>query len=299
MTPRSETLDATVARQRVADYFALTKPGLVAMVLVTTAVGFYLGSVGPVDASRLLATILATGLAAGGTLALNQYIERDLDARMERTRNRPLPDARLQPIEALLFGTALTSAGLLYLTLAIDPLAGLVTATTVVSYLFLYTPLKTKTPLSTLAGAIPGALPPMTGWAAARGELGVEAWVLFSILFLWQLPHSLAIAWLYREDYARAGMRLLPVVEPDLSSTARQIVANSLALLAVGMLPAALGLTGALSFVAATLLGLALIGFGLHLARSRTPAAARRLLFATLIYLPLLLAVLAVDKVSL
>lgn len=299
MTPRSAALDYAGARQRVADYIALTKPGLVAMVLVTTAVGYYLGSVGGVDASRLLATILATGLAAGGTLALNQYIERDLDARMERTRNRPLPDGRLQPIEALVFGTALTCAGLLYLTLAIDPLAGLVTATTVVSYLFLYTPLKTKTPLCTLAGAIPGALPPMTGWAAARGDLGLEAWVLFSILFLWQLPHSLAIAWLYREDYGRAGMRLLPVVEPDLSSTARQIAANCFALLAVGMLPSILGLTGRTYFVAATLLGSALLVLGLQLARERTQTAARRLLLATLVYLPLLLGIMAIDKVAL
>lgn len=298
MTPRTATLESAGARQRVADYVALTKPGLVAMVLVTTAVGFYLGSVGEVDATRLIGTILATGLAAGGTLALNQYLEYELDARMERTRLRPLPDGRLQPIEALVFGAALTCAGLLYLTLAINPLAGMVTATTVVSYLFLYTPLKTKTALCTLAGAIPGALPPMTGWAAARGDLGIEAWVLFSILFLWQLPHSLAIAWLYRDDYARAGMRLLPVVEPDGSSTARQIAANCFALLAVAMLPSILGLTGKVYFIAASVLGVGLLGFGLQLAIERTPAAARRLLFATLIYLPLLLSIMAIDKVG-
>lgn len=297
MTPRTAALEYTGARQRLADYAALTKPGLVTMVLVTTAVGFYLGASGPFDTARMLATILATGLAAGGTLALNQYIERDLDARMERTQMRPLPDGRLQPIEALVFGCALTAAGLLYLTLAISPLSGLVTGATVISYLFLYTPLKMKTPLCTLFGAIPGALPPLTGWAAARGDLGVEAWVLFSILFLWQLPHSLAIAWLYRDDYARAGMRLLPVVEPDGRSTGRQIAANCLALLAVGMLPTIVGVAGRTYFVGATLLGLALLVFGVRLATERTPEAARRLLFATLAYLPMLLGLMALDKV--
>lgn len=298
MIPRAEALEYGSTRQRVLDYVALTKPGLVAMVLVTTAVGYYLGSTAGVDPGRMIATILATGLAAGGTLALNQYLERDLDAMMERTHLRPLPDGRLQPIEALVFGTVLTSAGLLYLTVAVHPLAGLVTATTVVSYLFLYTPLKTKTSLCTMVGAIPGALPPLTGWAAARGELGLEAWVLFSILFLWQLPHSLAIAWLYREDYARAETRLLPVVEPDGRSTGRQIVANSVALLAVGMLPTILGMAGPVYFVAATVFGLALVVFSLRMARDRTSVAARRLLFATLIYLPLLLGVMAVDKVA-
>jgi len=298
MTPRTAALEDAGARQRLADYVALTKPGLVTMVLVTTAVGFYLGTTGPLDAARMLATILATGLAAGGTLALNQYIERDLDARMERTRLRPLPDGRLQPIEALAFGAALTAAGLLYLTLAISPLSGLVTGATVISYLFLYTPLKVKTPLCTLFGALPGALPPLTGWAAARGDLGLEGWVLFSILFLWQLPHSLAIAWLYREDYARAGMRLLPVVEPDCHSTGRQIAANCLALLAVGMLPTIVGLTGRTYFVGATLLGVALLVFGVRLATERTPEAARRLLFATLAYLPMLLGLMALDKVG-
>lgn len=298
MTPRTAALEYTGARQRLADYVALTKPGLVTMVLVTTAVGFYLGTTGPLDAARMVATILATGLAAGGTLALNQYIERDLDARMERTRLRPLPDGRLQPIEALAFGAALTAAGLLYLTLAINPLSGLVTSATVISYLFLYTPLKVKTPLCTLFGALPGALPPLTGWAAARGDLSLEGWILFSILFLWQLPHSLAIAWLYREDYARAGMRLLPVVEPDCRSTGRQIAANCLALLAVGMLPTIVGLTGRTYFVGATFLGIALLVFGVRLARERTQEAARRLLFATLAYLPMLLGLMALDKVG-
>lgn len=299
MTPRTATVDYTAARQRLADYVALTKPGLVAMVLVTTAVGFYLGSNGACDPVRMVATILATGLAAGGTLALNQYLERDLDARMDRTRSRPLPDGRLQPLEALVFGVVLTAAGLLYLTLAINPLSGLVTAATTMSYLFLYTPLKVKTPLCTIVGAIPGALPPLTGWAAARGDLGIEAWVLFSILFLWQLPHSLAIAWLYRDDYARADMRLLPVVEPDCRSTGRQIAANCFALLAVGMLPTLLGMTGRIYFVAATVLGVGLLVLGVQLARERSKTSARRLLFATLAYLPLLLGIMALDKVSL
>jgi protoheme IX farnesyltransferase len=298
MPPETATLSVAVAHRRAADFVALAKPRVVVMVLLTTVVGFYLASSGDVDYLRLLATVVGTGLAAGGTLTLNQYLERDLDARMERTRMRPLPDGRLAATDALVFGAVLVAAGLLLLTFAVNPLSGAVTATTVVTYLFMYTPLKQKTSLCSVVGAIPGALPPLTGWAAARGDLGVEAWVLFAILFLWQLPHSLAIAWLYREDYARAGMQLLPVVEPDGRSTGRQVVTNCLALLAVGLLPTLLGLTGPIYFAVAALLGSGLLWFGVSLARSRTPAAARRLLFASLAYLPLLLVVMALDKVS-
>ncbi len=298
MSEGTVVVDDAAVRRRVADFVSLAKPRVVLMVLVTTAVGFYLGTSGPVDVVRLLATIAGTGLAAGGTLALNQYIERDLDARMQRTRLRPLPDGRLQPTEALAFGVVLTVAGLLYLTLAVNALSGMVTAATAVSYLFLYTPLKRRSSLCSVIGAIPGALPPVTGWAAARGDLGIEAWVLFSILFLWQLPHSLAIAWLYREDYARAGMRLLPVVEPDGRSTVRQILANCLALLAVAMLPTLLGVSGSVYFVVACVLGVGMLASGVHLAWARSPLAARRLLFVTLAYLPMLLMVMAMDKVS-
>jgi heme o synthase len=267
-------------------------------VLITTFVGFYLGSQGLTDYLRLLPTLIGTALAAAGTLALNQYIERDVDAKMHRTRQRPLPDGRLQPYDALAFGVATTLAGLVYLALAVNALSAAVTVFTTVSYLFLYTPLKRRTSLCSIVGAIPGALPPLTGWTAARGAFGVEAWILFAILFLWQLPHSLAIARLYRDDYARAGIRLLPVVEPDSKSTGRQIVINCLALLVVGLLPTLVGLAGPVYFVAALISGTLFLGYGVAFALSRTVTAARQLLFASLLYLPATLLMMALDKVS-
>jgi protoheme IX farnesyltransferase len=296
---RAGALEAVGARERrkALDFLALTKPRVVLMVLVTTVVGYHLGSAGEADYLRLLHTLIGTALAAAGTLALNQFLEREVDARMERTRLRPLPDGRLQPIEALVFGTLITVAGVLYLALAVGHLASLVTAVIVGLYLFAYTPLKLRTPLCVVVGAIPGALPPVTGWVAARGELGVGAWVLFAILFLWQLPHTLAIARLYRDDYARAGIRLLPVVDPDGTSTERQIVTGCLALLAVGLLPTLIGLTGPVYFFGALSLGVGFLGCGMAQALSRTVPAARRLLFASLLYLPTLLALMAFDKV--
>jgi len=275
----------------------LGKPRVVVMVLLTTFVGFNLGSRGLTDYLRLLPTLIGTALAAAGTLALNQYIERDVDAKMHRTRQRPLPDGRLQPYDALAFGVITTLAGLVYLALAVNTLSAAVTAFTTLSYLFLYTPLKRRTPLCSIVGAVPGALPPLTGWAAARGGFGVEAWILFAILFLWQLPHSLAIGRLYRDDYARAGIRLLPVVEPDSKSTGRQIVINCLALLVVGLLPTLVGLAGPVYFVAALIFGALFLGYGVAFALSRTVTAARQLLFASLLYLPATLLMMALDKV--
>jgi len=299
MTSRTEILDipADRVRRRALDFLELTKPRVVLMVLVTTTVGFYLGSQGEPDYVSLLHTLFGTALAGGGTLTLNQLLEREADAKMERTRLRPLPDGRLQPMDALVFGTLITVSGLLYLTLAVNPLSALVTATIVVTYLFAYTPLKKKTSLCSIVGAIPGALPPVIGWAAAREALNLEAWVLFTIMFLWQMPHSLAIGWLYREDYARAGFRLLPVIDQDGKSTGRQIVSNCLALLAVGLIPTLIGFTGTLYFFCALLLGGIFLWYGISLARSRSQVAARRLLFASLLYLPVLLAVMAFDKV--
>ena len=293
---RKDAREVSVAH-RATDFFALTKPRMVLMILVTTCVGFYLGSSGPMDALRLLHTLLGTALAAGGTLALNQFLEREVDATMERTRRRPLPAGRLQPVEALAFGTMMTVAGLLYLAFGVIELSALVTAITVVSYLFVYTPLKRRTSLCSVLGAIPGALPPVTGWVAARGDFGPGAWVLFAILFLWQLPHSLAIGWLYRADYARAGIRLLPVIEPDGRSTGRQIVSNCLALLAVGLLPTLIGLAGWVYFLGALALGAGLLVCGIVLAVSRSAADARRLVFASLVYLPALLVLMALNKV--
>jgi heme o synthase len=286
-----------LARNRALDYLALTKARVVAMVLITASVGFYLASPGPLNWLLLCHTLIGVALAAGGTLALNQYLERDLDARMLRTKERPLPEGRLQPGEALGFGVAITASGLIYLLLLVNPLSGLVTAISVGSYLFLYTPLKQKTPLCVMIGAVPGALPPVTGWVAASGQWSLEAWVLFAILFLWQIPHSLSIAVLYREDYARANFQLLPVVEPEGTSTGRQIVVHSLALLAVGLLPTTLQLAGVVYFITAFILGIAMLVCGVMLARSYSHVAARRLLFASLIYLPALLVMMAVDKV--
>jgi protoheme IX farnesyltransferase len=280
-----------------ADFLALSKPRVVAMVLATTLVGFYLASTTPTEYWLLFKVLVGTGLAAGGTLALNQYLERDLDARMERTRGRPLPSGRLQPIDALVFGALTTVTGLAVLSLAVNPLSGVVTATIVTTYLFAYTPMKVRSPLCSLVGAIPGALPPVTGWVAARGELGTGAWVLFAILFLWQLPHSLAIAKLYASDYARAGFRLLPIVDAGGYSTERQVVGNCAALLVVGLMPTLLGVAGPHYFVAALVLGMGFLACGLRMAWARSASSARVVLLASLAYLPLLLAAMAADKV--
>lgn len=267
------------------DFIALTKPGLVIMLVLTTCVGFYLGSDEPVDWLRLLHTLAGTALAAGGTLALNQFMERDRDAMMRRTRKRPLPAGKLRPAQALGFGVAITVAGLLYLALVVNVLSCAVTALITVTYLFLYTPLKHRTTLSTVFGAVPGALPPVTGWAAARNELGLEAGVLFAILFLWQMPHALALAWLFREDYARAGFQLLPAVDPDGRFTSVQILINCLALTAFSLVPTILGISGVVYFYAAFAAGLGLLAFAIHLTVTRTQASARNLFFASLVFL--------------
>ncbi len=298
--PATSVIGAAIARDRrrvLADLLALAKPRVVLMILVTTAVGYYAGLTGAPDYARLLHVLVGTLLAAGGALALNQYWERDVDARMERTRARPLPDGRLAPLEALLFGSALTALGLVYTGAFVGELALAITLATAALYLFAYTPLKRRTPLCTLVGAVPGALPPVIGWVAAREGFGVGAWVLFGILFLWQLPHTLAIARLYRDDYARAGVRLLPVVDADGSSTERQIVTGCLALLVVSLLPTLIGIAGPVYFVGAFLLGAAFVALGARQALVPSTAAARRVLFASLLYLPALLALLAFDKV--
>lgn len=298
--PPTEVIAGSLARDRrqvATDLLALTKPRVVVMILVTTLVGYYVGLVGAPDYIRMLHLIIGTVLAAGGTLALNQYWERDVDALMDRTRTRPLPDGRLQPIEALLFGTAITALGVVYLAACVGLLSAAVTGATVVLYLFAYTPLKLRSALCTLVGAVPGALPPVTGWVAARDDLSLGAWILFGILFLWQLPHTLAIARLYREDYARAGVRVLPVVDADGSTTERQIVTGCLALLAVSLLPTLIGLTGGLYFTGALALGVVFVILGGLQALAPSPLSARRVLYASLLYLPALLALLAFDKI--
>ena len=283
-------------RQVVSDLVALTKPRVVIMVLVTTLVGYDAGLTGSPDYVRMLHLLIGTLLAAGGTLALNQYWERGVDARMDRTRARPLPDGRLQPLEALLFGAALTVLGVAYLAALVGAVVALVTAATAILYLFAYTPLKLRTALCTLVGAVPGALPPVTGWVAARDDVTIGAWVLFAILFLWQLPHTLAIARLYREDYARAGVRVLPVVDRDGASTERQIVVASVGLLAVSLLPTVMGWTSSIYLGGALVLGVAFVAVGLSHALAPSSLSARRVLYFSLLYLPLLLGLLAFDK---
>lgn len=281
------------------DFCELTKPRIVLMVLVTACVGYYTGSGRIPDYVQLLQMLIGTALAAGGTLALNQFIERKIDAMMERTNRRPLPDGRVLPQDALWFGIALTLVGLGYLTVTVNWLSALVAASITASYLLAYTPMKRFSSLCVPVGAVPGALPPVIGWVAARGDLSVDAWVLFAIMFLWQIPHTLAIAYLYREDFAKAGIKFLPVIEPDLESTNRQILVHCSALLAVSLLPTLIGLAGAVYFVAAFILGVAFLASGINLVFAPTRAGARRLLFASLIYLPALLLVMALDRVPL
>jgi heme o synthase len=301
MSLNTGTIDLTMTAvlRRVLDYVELTKPRIVFMVLVTAFVGFYVGSERVPNYLRLLAMLFGTALAAAGTLALNQFVERDTDAMMERTRHRPIPDGRLLPREACWFGILLTVAGFIYLTLAVNPLSAWVTALITVSYLLLYTPMKRRSSLCVLVGAVPGALPPVIGWVAARGSLELDAWVLFAIMFLWQVPHTLAIARLYRDDYARAGIQFLPVIEPDGGSTSRQVISHCAALLAVSLLPTLLGLAGPVYFFAAFFLGVGFLASGVRLAIESTLPRARRLLFASLIYLPALLLVMALDRVPL
>ena len=299
MTRPSEMTVAALPRERArvaGDLLALTKPRVVLMVLVTTVVGYYVGLAGTPDYARLVALVVGTALAAGGTLALNQYWERDVDALMARTRTRPLPEGRLVPLEALLFGAALTAAGLGVLALGAGWLAASVVAATFALYVFAYTPLKVRTALCTMVGAVPGALPPVAGWAAARDDVGLGAWVLFGILFLWQLPHTLAIAQLYRDDYARAGVRLLPVIDAQGRATERQILSGTLALLAVSLLPTLIGLAGGLYFIGALVLGAGFVVLGAQQAVAPSLPRVRRVLLASLLYLPALLALLAFDK---
>ncbi|MCE2399279.1 heme o synthase [Candidatus Poribacteria bacterium] len=288
---------ALVFVRRVEDYIQLTKPRLVLMILITTAAGFYLGTQGAVNWVLFLHTLVGAGLTAAGVLGLNQYLERDIDSQMARTQERPLPAGRLHPMEALLFCAFLTGSGMLYLTFLVNPLSGFVISLIVVSYLFVYTPLKQKTSLCTLIGAVPGALPPVVGWVAAQGSLSGAAWVLFAILFLWQLPHSLAIAYIYREDYANAGLKLLPVIHPDGASTRRQIVTNCVALFGIGLLPTLFNIAGGIYFLGALLTGGMFLASGIYLEKTHSVKAARYVLYASLLYLPLIFITMAIDKI--
>ncbi|HEY3026495.1 MAG TPA: heme o synthase [Pyrinomonadaceae bacterium] len=285
----------TYAR-RMSAYMELTKPRITFLIVLTAAAGFCLGSPSGVDYRLLSISMLGIALLASGVSTLNQYMERDLDALMRRTATRPLPTGKLVPNEALLFGTALTVLAEVYLAVLVNPLTALLGLTVIGGYLFVYTPLKTRTSLSTVAGAFPGAVPPLIGWAAARGQLDVGAWVLFAILFLWQFPHFLAIAWMYREDYGRAGILMLPVVEPDGRVTGQQIIIYTVMLLPVSLLPTMLAVSGKAYFYGAIILGLLFLGSSIRAALSKSNQHARQLLLASVIYLPLLFGLMVLNR---
>lgn len=283
-------------REKLMAYFELTKPRITFLIALTSAAGFCLGSRGAISYSSLIHTLVGISLLSSGVATLNQYMERDLDRLMRRTAARPLPAGKLLPLEAFLFGLALTISAEVYLALLVNPLTALLGLTVVVGYLLFYTPLKTRTSLSTVVGAFPGAMPPLMGWTAARGGIGIGAWVLFAILFLWQFPHFLAIAWMYREDYGRAGILMLPVVEPEGRVTGQQIVVYTLMLLPVSLLPTLIGISGMIYFYGALLLGLGFLGYSIGAALSRSRQQARRLLLASVLYLPLLFALMVLNQ---
>jgi protoheme IX farnesyltransferase len=284
---------------RALDYLELTKPRVAGLVLFTVAAGAWLADRGVPEPVFLFHILFGTALVAGGASALNQLLERHTDALMQRTESRPLAAGRLQPLEGLVFGLLLAIAGLTYLGIALHrPLAALVAGFALISYVFLYTPLKRKTSLNTLVGAVPGALPPVIGWTAVTGSVGAGAGILFLVLYLWQIPHFLAIARIYREDYARAGMPMLPVVDRKGDLTARQMVSYCLALIPVSLMPGLLGLAGLVYLMGALLLGLGFLGSALGFHRDHSIPQARRVLWASLVYLPILFILLLVDRVS-
>jgi protoheme IX farnesyltransferase len=296
LNPAVVQLERLSARDRAAAYLELTKPRITFLIVLTAAAGFALASPGHVDYRAMLTAMVGIALLSSGIATLNQYMEKDLDALMRRTANRPLPTGKLLSWEALAFGVGLTALAEIYLVVLVNPLSAVLGLTVIAGYLFAYTPLKTRTSLSTFVGAFPGAVPPLIGWASARGTIGVEAWVLFAILFLWQFPHFLAIAWMYREDYARAGILMLPVVEPDGRVTGQQIVLYTVMLLPVSLLPTFLGTAGKIYFAGALVLGLLFLYFSLRAAFSKSRQAARQLLLASVIYLPLLFILMVLDR---
>jgi protoheme IX farnesyltransferase len=286
-------LELTRRRVRIGDLVELTKPRITFLVLITTLVGFYMGSRDGLNFLLLFHTILGTGLVASGASALNQYLERDLDARMTRTRNRPLPDGRLVPNEALIFSGLMAAAGVIYLMVFVNFLTGLIGAATLASYVLIYTPLKTRTTLCTLIGAFPGAAPPVMGWTAARGEVDAVALSLFAILFLWQMPHFFAIAWIFTEDYTRAGFSIHGSGE----RTGRQIIMYCCALIPISVLPTFFGLTGMAYLLGAILFGFIYLGYGFAVALFRSNTHAHRLLRVSVLYLPALLLLMMLDKI--
>jgi protoheme IX farnesyltransferase len=288
---------ALSSRSRAGAYVALTKPDVSFLVLITTAAGYYMGAHGPVNWLHMLQTVFATMLIAAGTAALNHYIERESDRYMRRTASRPLPSGVLQPVQALVFGVVLSVAGALALYVVAGWLAATLGVVTCVGYLFAYTPLKKRTVWATFIGAFPGAIPPMIGWVAATGSLDRGAWLLFGILFLWQFPHFHAIAWMYREDYARAGIQMLPVVDPEGVRTFRQIIWTAVGLIGVSLLPSVVGLTGMMYFFGALVVSVGLLQVCVWAAAQKTNVRAKWLMHATVMHIPVLLGLMAYDKI--
>ena len=281
--------------RRAADYVALAKPRLNVLVVASSAAGYYLGSPAAPELTPMLLAVCGTALVAGGAAVLNQVYERDTDALMQRTRLRPLPDHRVRTEEARVFGVVLSVAGTAILALAANLLAALVAVTTLVIYLGVYTPLKRRSAISTLVGAVPGALPPLIGWTAGRGAIDAGGLTLFAIVFLWQIPHFMAIAWIYRDDYRRAGFPMLPVIEPDGLRTGRQAVLYALALVPVSLVPALVGVAGLVYFWFALALGVSFLALSARFAASRSEGRARALFYGSLVYLPLIWAVMILD----
>jgi heme o synthase len=280
----------------ISDYIALTKPRVTWLILMSTGVGYFFGARNGWHLVTLIHTIIGTGLIASGTAALNQWYEREADAKMRRTQARPLPAGRLDAGKALVFAILISVAGFVELWIGANALAAMLGLFTLLCYLFVYTPLKQRSPHSTTIGSIPGAMPPLIGFAAASGTLTWDAWVLFAILFLWQFPHFYAIAWMYKEDYARAGIRMLPVVEPDGKSTARRILLYSIALIPISLLPKFFAMTGNVYLYGAIALGLAFLYYGLRIRWDRTRQQARHVLLASVVYLPLLFSLMLFDR---
>jgi len=286
-----------LTRARILDFLELTKPRITLLVVATTMVGFYLAATPPVPLILLWHTLLSTALVAGGASALNMWCERRQDSLMMRTLRRPLPAGRLNAREALVFALAISSAGILCLFFWVNLLTGLLAVGTLFSYLFVYTPLKSRTWLCTLVGAVPGAIPPMLGWTAVTGSLSAAAWVLFAIVYLWQLPHFYAIGWMYREDYARAGFPMLPVIDPSGRRTSSQASLCIFALIIVTLIPAFAGIAGYFYLAGAVASGVCFLSYGVLFARVRDFVAARRLFVISVFYLPILMTLLVADKV--
>ena len=298
-TEIAEAKSAVNVREKAAAYLELTKPRIAFMLVLTAAAGFYLGSSATTgfDLSLFFNSMLGITLLAFGVATLNQFIERNTDALMTRTARRPLPSGKLSATEALVFGASLCLCAEIYLAVLVNPLTAILGLIVIVGYVFLYTPLKTRTSASTAIGALPGAMPPLMGWTSAADEITLGAWILFAMLFLWQFPHFLAIAWMYREQYAKAGILMLPVVEPEGRITARQIIIFTVLLLPVSLAPFFLGLAGIVYLIGAIILGGWFLSSSISAARAKTVSQARKLLLVSVLYLPLIFALMVFSKV--